>query len=53
MTRTLRVVGEGRLDVRKCGRESTLFAEHLDIIRPFIENSAPGIYEILYEADSR
>ncbi len=34
-------------------RESTLFAEHLGIIRPFIENSAPGIYEILYEAESR
>jgi heme-degrading monooxygenase HmoA len=31
-------------------RESALFVEHLDIIRPFIEKSAPGMYEVLYRA---
>ncbi|MGL5839126.1 MAG: antibiotic biosynthesis monooxygenase family protein [Sphingorhabdus sp.] len=31
-------------------RESPLFAEHLDIIRPFVEKSAPGMYELLYSA---
>jgi len=31
-------------------RESQLFADHLDIIRPFIERSAPGMYELLYSA---
>jgi heme-degrading monooxygenase HmoA len=31
-------------------RESALFAEHLDIIRPFVEKSAPGMYELLYSA---
>lgn len=31
-------------------RESKLFADHLDIIRPFVEKSAPGMYELLYSA---
>lgn len=31
-------------------RDSALFAEHLEIIRPFIEKSAPGMYELLYSA---
>lgn len=31
-------------------RESKLFADHLDIIRPFVEESAPGMYELLYSA---
>jgi heme-degrading monooxygenase HmoA len=31
-------------------RESALFAEHLEIIRPFVEKSAPGMYELLYSA---
>ncbi len=31
-------------------RQSELFAEHLEIIRPFIEKSAPGMYELLYSA---
>lgn len=31
-------------------RESQLFADHLDIIRPFVEKAAPGMYELLYSA---
>jgi heme-degrading monooxygenase HmoA len=31
-------------------RESALFAEHLEVIRPFVEKSAPGMYEVLYSA---
>jgi heme-degrading monooxygenase HmoA len=31
-------------------RNSQLFADHLDIIRPFVEKSAPGMYELLYSA---
>lgn len=31
-------------------RESKLFADHLDIIRPFVEKAAPGMYELLYSA---
>jgi len=31
-------------------RESQLFADHLDIIRPYVEKSAPGMYELLYSA---
>lgn len=31
-------------------RESKLFADHLDIIRPFVEKSAPGMYELIYSA---
>lgn len=31
-------------------RDSALFAEHLDIIRPFVEKSAPGMYAVLYSA---
>lgn len=31
-------------------RESKLFAEHLDVIRPYVERSAPGMYELLYSA---
>jgi antibiotic biosynthesis monooxygenase (ABM) superfamily enzyme len=31
-------------------RASKLFAGHLDIIRPFVEKSAPGMYELLYSA---
>ena len=29
-------------------RASALFAEHMDIIRPLIEQSAPGMYEVIY-----
>jgi heme-degrading monooxygenase HmoA len=31
-------------------RNSKLFADHLDIIRPFVDKSAPGMYELLYSA---
>jgi heme-degrading monooxygenase HmoA len=31
-------------------RESALFVEHLEVIRPFVERSAPGMYEVLYSA---
>ena len=31
-------------------RDSALFAEHLEIIRPFVEKSAPGMYAVLYSA---
>lgn len=31
-------------------RNSKLFADHLDIIRPFVEKSAPGMYELIYSA---
>lgn len=31
-------------------RDSKLFADHLEIIRPFVEKSAPGMYELLYSA---
>ena len=31
-------------------RSSDLFAEHMDIIRPLIEQSAPGMYSIAYSA---
>lgn len=38
------------IDSYNAWRNSDLFAEHVDIIRPFVENSAPGMYEILYSA---
>lgn len=31
-------------------RNSKLFKDHVEIIKPFIEKSEPGMYEILYEA---
>lgn len=31
-------------------RASDGFSEHLDVIRPFVEKSQPGMYEILYSA---
>jgi len=31
-------------------RDSQLFADHVEIIRPFVAQSAPGMYEILYSA---
>jgi heme-degrading monooxygenase HmoA len=31
-------------------RSSQLFADHVEIIRPFVEKSAPGMYELLYSA---
>lgn len=31
-------------------RESQLFADHLEIITPFVKKSAPGMYELLYSA---
>ncbi|MEW6505788.1 MAG: antibiotic biosynthesis monooxygenase [Chloroflexota bacterium] len=31
-------------------RDSQLFADHLKVIRPFVEKSAPGMYELLYSA---
>lgn len=31
-------------------RESDAFAAHVDRISPFVERSAPGMYEILYSA---
>ena len=31
-------------------RASELFREHVEIIRPFVESSAPGMYELLYSA---
>lgn len=38
------------LDAYKAWRESALFAEHVEVIRPFVEKSEPGLYEPLYEA---
>jgi heme-degrading monooxygenase HmoA len=31
-------------------RGSQLFADHVEVIRPFVEKSAPGMYELLYSA---
>lgn len=31
-------------------RDSKLFADHLEIIRPFVEKASPGMYEVLYRA---
>jgi len=31
-------------------RESDEFANHVEIIKPFIEQAAPGMYEIVYSA---
>lgn len=31
-------------------RDSKLFKDHVEIIKPFIEKSEPGMYEILYDA---
>jgi len=31
-------------------RDSAIFEEHLDIIRPFVEKSEPGMYEMVYSA---
>lgn len=31
-------------------RGSKLFADHVEIIRPYVEKSAPGMYELLYSA---
>jgi heme-degrading monooxygenase HmoA len=31
-------------------RDSQLFADHLEVIRPFVEKSSPGMYELLYSA---
>jgi heme-degrading monooxygenase HmoA len=33
-------------------RNSKLFKDHLEVIKPFVEKSEPGMYEILYEAGS-
>lgn len=31
-------------------RESDQFVEHLEVIKPFVEQAAPGMYEIIYSA---
>lgn len=31
-------------------RDSALFAEHLEIIRPFLVKAEPALYSVLYEA---
>lgn len=31
-------------------RNSQLFIDHVEVIRPFVEKSAPGMYELLYSA---
>lgn len=31
-------------------RDSALFAEHLEVIRPFIVKAEPALYTVLYEA---
>jgi antibiotic biosynthesis monooxygenase (ABM) superfamily enzyme len=31
-------------------RNSKLFADHLKVVKPYIEKSEPGIYQILYDA---
>jgi len=31
-------------------RASQLFADHVEIIRPYVEQSVPGMYELLYSA---
>jgi hypothetical protein len=36
------------LAAHKAWRESEAFAEHLGVIRPYIEEAAPGMYEIIY-----
>jgi heme-degrading monooxygenase HmoA len=38
------------MDNYNAWRSSKLFADHVDIIRPFVEKSAPGMYELLYSA---
>ncbi len=38
------------LETYKAWRESELFREHGEIIKPFVEKSEPGIYEVLYQA---
>jgi heme-degrading monooxygenase HmoA len=36
------------VDSYNAWRASDLFTEHLEIIRPLVENSSPGIYQLLY-----
>ncbi len=31
-------------------RQSQLFAGHLEVIKPFVANSAPGMYQVIYSA---
>jgi heme-degrading monooxygenase HmoA len=31
-------------------RQSQLFAEHLDVIKPFVANASPGMYQVIYSA---
>jgi heme-degrading monooxygenase HmoA len=33
-------------------RNSKLFTEHVEVIKPFVEKSEPGMYEVLYDAGS-
>jgi heme-degrading monooxygenase HmoA len=38
------------MDNYNAWRSSQLFADHVDVIKPFVEKSAPGMYELLYSA---
>lgn len=38
------------LDNYNAWRASKLFRDHVEVIRPFVANSAPGMYELLYSA---
>ena len=38
------------LDDYNAWRASDLFREHVEVIRPFVAGSAPGMYEIVYAA---
>lgn len=31
-------------------RDSQMFKDHVEVIKPFIEKSEPGMYEVLYDA---
>lgn len=36
------------LELYQQWRESEAFTAHVDVIRPYLESSAPGMYEIVY-----
>jgi heme-degrading monooxygenase HmoA len=38
------------LDHYNAWRASELFRDHVEVIRPFVANSAPGMYQLLYAA---
>ena len=40
------------LDTYKSWRESEAFSVHLEVIRPYVKDASPGMYEIIYSAGS-